>query len=249
MLDIAHANEALAAVNGDFTGGDPGRPIGVFAVDGDLVQSAGSGPLFALARDESAAFVGVPRLVVTITDPDTGRAWRLDHWNFRPPVPGEIAGFSPLGGTLELPPPFACSVRFLPDGGISFDANRTGVVADYIVDAAACAEDSMTRNGGVVLSAPPATDEATQLLASVPGTRVRLRWSFGWEGVYDVIGGMPILVQDGQTVVAPCSTQFCMRNPRTGIGYTAHGGVSSWSSTAGSRGGRSVQRSGSSQRS
>ncbi len=241
-LDVALATAALGApigrcsrsrrpttllrrVNGDFTGGDPGRPIQVFAQDGELVQSAGPGPLFALARDESAAFLGAPRLLVTVTDRDTGETWRLDRWNFRPPAPGEIAAFSPLGGTLELSPSFACSVRLLPDGEISFDEDRTGVVADYVVDGAACTEEPMERNGGVILSAPPATDEATQLLAMVPGERMRLRWSLGWQGVYDVVGGMPILVQDGQIAVAPCSTSFCRRNPRTGIGYTAGGGI------------------------
>jgi len=223
VLAIANDHDALAAVNGDFTGGDPGRPIRPFAQDGELVQSSEPGAMFALSRDEGAAFVGAPRLTVTVKNRDTDETWELDRWNFHPPAPGEIAGFSPLGGTLELTPEFACSVRLLPDGELSFDEDGTGVVADFTVDAAACAEGSMERNGGIVLSAPPATDEATQLLAVVPGTRIRLRWSLGWRGVYDVVGGNPVLVRDGQVAVAPCST--CNRYPRTGIGYTANGAV------------------------
>ena len=76
-----------------------------------------------------------------------------------------------------------------------------------------------------MLTAPPSTDEATQLLALAPGTRMRLRWSLGLPGVYDVVGGMPILIQDGQEVVGAGSTSFCRRNPRTGIGFTDSGGV------------------------
>jgi phosphodiester glycosidase len=225
VLEIAKAHGALAAVNGDYTVRDAGRPTRPFAQDGELVQSGGRGPMFALARDEGSAFLGAPRLIVAATDRDSGQTWRLDRWNFGPPIPGEIAGFTPRGGTFEAPPSFACSVRLLPDGEISFDEDQTGVVGDYVVDAAACEEGSMTRNGGVVLSAPPATDEATQLLTMMPGTRIRLRWSLGWQGVYDVVGGTPILIRDGEIAEQLCSGSSCIRHPRTGIGYTDNGGV------------------------
>jgi exopolysaccharide biosynthesis protein len=76
-----------------------------------------------------------------------------------------------------------------------------------------------------VLSAAPATDESKQLLALAPGTSMTLRWTLGWAGALDVVGGMPILVQDGRVVAPSCSTSFCRANPRTGIGYTAHGGI------------------------
>jgi hypothetical protein len=58
------------------------------------------------------------------------------------------------------------------------------------------------------------------------GDPVRLRWSNGWGGVLDSIGGMPLLVRDG-TAVAPtsCDSYFCERNPRTGIGVTAEGTI------------------------
>jgi hypothetical protein len=226
VLEMAKAHDALAAVNGDF--GDPvrGRPTHPLAQDGDLVQSGSSpGPLFALSLDESTAYLGTPELHVTISNRETGATWRLDRWNRGAPVPGEIAGFSPPGGTLEIPPAFACSVRLQPVGEVAFDEERTGVVRDYVVDTSGCFEESIAREGGIIVSAPPATDEATQLVALTPGTPMRLRWSLGWQGVYDVVGGMPVLVRDGQNVVAPCSSAFCRKNPRTAIGYTASGGV------------------------
>jgi exopolysaccharide biosynthesis protein len=225
VAQMAKANDALAAVNGDFNVRAPGRPAHAFAQDGDLVQTGNIGPMFALSLDESTAFIGTPDVRVTISNRQTGQTWRLDRWNRGAPEPGEIAGYSAFGGTLEVAPAFSCSVRLLPEGGISFDEDRTGVISDYVVDAAACAEGSMPRNGGIVVSAPPATDEATQLLTLIPGTPMRLRWSLGWQGVYDAIGGMPILVQDGQVVSEACTSAFCRRNPRTGIGYTAKGGV------------------------
>ena len=222
--DIAKSHGALAATNGDFSVSSV-RPVHLFAQDGDLLQSAGASPMFALRQDETGAFIGSPDHEITVTDLDSGQIFVLDRWNRGAPVTGEIAGFSPVSGTLELPPSFSCSVRLLPDGPRSFDNTGTSVIRDFRVDTAACSSESMLRQGGVVLSTPPATDEATQLLAMTPGTRMRLRWSLGWENVYDAIGGMPILVQDGRVVAETCSSAFCRRNPRTAIGWTASGRV------------------------
>ena len=226
VQEIARANDALAAVNGDFTDPDVGRPTHPFAQDGDLLQTAVQrGPLFALSQDERRAYLGKPELRISVIERSSGRSWRIDRWNQGSPAPGEIVGYSPLGGSLEFAPGYTCSVRLLPDGPRSFDADGTAVIADYVVDVAACDQAPMDRNGGVVLSAPPATDEATELLAMAPGTPMRLRWSLDWVGVADVVGGMPVLVQDGRAVATTCGTSFCRANPRTGIGYTANGGI------------------------
>jgi hypothetical protein len=221
---IAKREGALVAVNGDFSVPGVGRPVHPFAQDGYLVQTADQrGPLFALRVDEQGVYLGAPDLRVSVTNRDTGQTWLLDRWNQGMPAPGEIAGFSPHGGTLELPPTYSCSVRLIPEGTRSL--GEAGVVSDHVVDTTGCFEGSLSRDGGIVLSAAPATDEATQLLAMTPGSRMRLRWTLGWEDVYDAIGGMPVLVQDGQIVVPACSTSFCRRNPRTAIGWTAKGRI------------------------
>lgn len=221
----AKANDALAATNGDFNVQEHGRPVHVFAQDGDLVQSSGpGGPLFGLSRDEQHAFTGTPDLRVTATSADTGQTWTIDRWNRGRPSPGEIVVHSPLGGTVEPPPTHVCSVRLLPQGPPATDDDG-GVIRDYAVDEATCAAESMQRNGGLVLSAAPATDEATQLLALTPATQMRVRWTLGWHGVFDVIGGGPVLVQDDRIVTEPCSSSFCRRNPRTAIGWTSTGRV------------------------
>ena len=222
--DIAKRTGALVAVNGDFSVQGVGRPVHPLAQDGDLVQTADQqGPLFALRIDEQGVFLGKPELSVTVTARTTGRTWALDRWNQGAPAPGEIVGFSPVGGTLELAPGYACSVRLLPDG--TRQLGEAGVIADYLVDTVACSAEPMSRDGGVVLSAAPATDEATELLTMTPGTPMRLRWSLGWEDVYDAVGGQPVLVQDGVIVAETCSSSFCRLNPRTAIGWTAKGRI------------------------
>jgi hypothetical protein len=224
--EIAKRAGALAAVNGDFSVLHAGRPVHPFAFDGQLAQSGPIGPAFAVSRDERHVFVDRPQIAITVTDTSSGRVFRLDRWNQGPPAPGEIAGYSPVGGTLEVPPDHACSVRLVPTGPAAPSSGSDGVDQDFTVGETACAESPMTRDGGVVLSAPPSTDEATQLLALAPGTPMHLHWTLGWPDVYDSVGGGPLLVADGQIAVsADCATSFCRANPRTGIGVTANGRI------------------------
>jgi hypothetical protein len=177
--------------------------------------------MFAVSKDESSTFLGNPKLKINVTDLSSGRVFTLDRWNRRAPEPGEIVGFSPLGGTLASPPSFSCSVRLLPQGAPQV-ASPDGVDRDYVVDVATCSESPLDRTGGVVISTAPGTDEAEMLLALTPGTPMRLHWTLGWPGVFDAVGGDPILLLDGaQTPV--CVS--CARQPRTAIGVTATGQI------------------------
>jgi len=215
---------AIAAVNGDFSR-PPGHPLHPFAMDGNLVQtSVIRGFEFAPALDESGAFFGRPQQTVTAVVASTGETLAIDRWNEGPPEPGEIAGFSPEGGYAETPPPDACSARLFPQTPPQ-PADPAGVERTYTVEQATCAETAMVVSGGVVLSAPPGTDEAIQLLALQPGAQVRLTWSFGWPDVFDAIGGVPILVADGQMALEGCYGSVCYQHPRTGVGITDDGKV------------------------
>jgi hypothetical protein len=217
---MAAGNDAIAAVNGDF-GSASGRPAHPMVVDDQLVQTAPqAGPLFAVRRDEEAAFIGKPPLEITATEVGTGTTLAIDRWNEGPPVAGEVAAYSPIGGTLEAPPDYQCSARLEPLGPEAPDSDA--VVQDFAVAETGCPFDGFGRDDGIVLSAAPATDEATHLLAMPIGETVRVRWSFGWNAS-DVIGGMPILVQHGRNVAPSCSTSFCGRNPRTAVGWTSQG--------------------------
>ncbi len=223
LSDIVRRAGALAGVNGDFSGRPVGNPVHPFAQDGELLRTTSQlGSLFAVTRDESATLFGRPEVEITVTETTSGRTLVIDRWNQGDPVPGEIAGFSPLGGTLEPPPASACSARLLAQGPPRL-ADPSGVRRDYVVDAVGCSKTPLTREGGVVLSAAPATDEAIQLLALTPGTPMTLSWTLGLSGVFDVMGGAPLLLQDGQ-LTGQCNSG-CGRQPRTAVGVTATGKV------------------------
>ena len=218
---IVRNHGALAGVNGD-PGEGLGNTVHPFAQDGDLLHTAGpDAEMFAVSKDESSTFLGNPTLKVNVTDQSNGHVFTLDRWNRRAPEPGEIVGFSPLGGTLASPPSFSCSVRLLPQGPPRV-ADPDGVDRDYVVDVATCSESPLDRTGGVVISTAPGTDEAEQLLALTPGTPMRLHWTLGWPAVFDAVGGDPILLLDGAPAQVCAS---CARQPRTAIGVTADGKI------------------------
>ena len=218
---VVQTHGALAGINGDFSSG--GAPVHPFAQDGELLRTSRQpGTLFAITADESRTHFQVPDVSITVTQRGGGRVFPIARWNDGPPAPGEIAGYSPLGGTLEPPPDAACSARLLPDGPPTL-ADPTGVERDYTVDAVGCQLSAMPRNGGVVLAGAPATDEAIQLLTLTPGTGMRLRWTLGLAGVLDAVGGTPVLVRDRRPL-GSCSSA-CGANPRTGIGVTARGRI------------------------
>ena len=223
LSDIVRRADALAGVNGDYSGSPVGNPVHPFAQDGEMLRTTSQGgTLFAVTRDESDALFGPPEVEIALTEQQSGDTLAIDRWNQGDPAPGQIVGFSPLGGTLENPPAHACSVRLLPQGPPRLGGS-SGVVRDYVVDEVGCTKAAFSRDGGVVLSAVAATDEATQLLALAPGTSTTLSWTFGFAGVFDVVGGAPLLVKDGK-LTGQCNSA-CGRQPRTAVGVTADGRI------------------------
>lgn len=221
LSKVAQIHGALAAVNGDYSGnGDPFHPL---AVDGELVQTSSQlGTLFAITANERRTFFGKPAVSIVVSDLASPASYAIARWNDGPPALGEIVGFSPLGGTLEPPPAFSCSVRLLPTGPPTH-ASGDGVDRDYVTDETGCLIEPMARNEGVVLSATAGTDEATKLLALSVGTAVRLHWTLGWPAVFDAVGGAPLLVENG-SLVGRCRSG-CGSQPRTGIGVTSAGTI------------------------
>jgi exopolysaccharide biosynthesis protein len=51
---------------------------------------------------------------------------------------------------------------------------------------------------------------------------MRLHWTYGWAGVFDAVGGFPMLLQDGRIVACTIS---CGSQPRTAVGVTADGRI------------------------
>lgn len=222
---IGANRSALAAINGDFT--VDGRPLHPFAEDGFL-RSSGlqSGGAFAESKDETHAYVGSEALHMSGTDVTTGAPFTVAAWNSGAPGAGEIAAFTSAGGSIESPPSSACSVRLLPVGKLHWGAGKMGVYKDWTVDVTRCQSSALTLGSGMVLSARLSGAGADAIKAMHHGDTVRLAWDPGRSGVMDLVGGMPLLVDNG-TVVAKndCGTYFCDRNPRTAIGTTADGKV------------------------
>jgi Tol biopolymer transport system component len=222
---MARRHHAIGAINGDFPLLD-GSPSGPFAEDGDLKASSfGRSHNFAMAADESRMYMEHPIERIGVTEQSSGDVWAFERWNRYPPTPAEVGGFSRPGGNAQPPPRFACSARLLPTGGRRWTQERAAVIRPFDVDTSGCRKDRMGLQGGVVLSTQPSTDGALLIDSLKRGEAVSLDWSFlGWRAVADSMGGWPVLMHDGR-ILKPCPvpTEFCRRQPRSGIGATARG--------------------------
>ncbi len=221
---IAKREGAIAAVNGDF-GSSYGGLAHAFAMDGHLIHSSTqTGAELAWSLDEKEIHVAAPHQLVTATDA-SGLTWPIERWNDGPPGVGEVAAFTPTGGSLEPTPGASCSVRLTPSGPVAPATSGTGLSQTFVVGESSCSETPLERNGGIVLSALPLSDEAARLLSLAPGSNLVITWSLGWPNVYDAIGGYPLLLDERKDVIGECATSLCGRNPRTAVGVTAAGKV------------------------
>ncbi|MEA2551360.1 MAG: hypothetical protein QOE25_1129 [Actinomycetota bacterium] len=222
---------ALAAINGDFSV-YPGRPVHMLMDDGTLMQSGiQSGTAFSEAQNELQGFVGSPAVnVAGSTVGVTGSDFAVNTWNSGAPGSDGIAAFTPYGGSAERPPSNACAVRLSASTKLKWTSSgQTKLTRDYTVDAAGCASSAMTfgKKGVIVLASRSSGTGASTLKKLSPGAAVRLTWTDGWTDSMDAIGGQPLLLSNG-SVVAPATCggdYFCMRNPRTGVGFAPDGRV------------------------
>ena len=223
---IGAARGAVAAINGDFSI-NPGRPLHTLTADGSVEQSGmQNGPSFAVSQDETHSFIGDRALATTGHRLDGGRTFKIWATNGHAPDGGQITAYTPYGGWADRPPARACSVRLKRPGRFHWGADGAGVVRDWVVSRSVCSDHALSvLSGTVVLSARRTGAGARTLRRMTPGNMVRLTWSFGWADVMDSVGGMPVLVRDGQALPAACSSYFCSPNPRTGIGITADGHI------------------------
>lgn len=232
LSEIVERNGAIAAVNGDY-GVQPGRPLHLFAMDGDLYQTSlinRSGRNFALSTDEQTAYFGNPRVKITLDQPaaDSGSvraAFKISRWNDGAPGKDELAGYSDHSGGLEPVPPGMCEVRLAPTGPRTWAPGRDGIRRNYEVQAAHCGQEPLDLLPGTLAVATPVDgSQAAELAALQVGAPMRLQWSLGWPGVTDAIGGSALLVHDGEIAATECHGGYeCWRHPRTGVGMNADG--------------------------
>jgi uncharacterized protein YigE (DUF2233 family) len=222
---MARRRGAIAATNGTYS--LPwGRPIGLFAEDGDLKTSPLMGSAaFSMSHNEQAAHFSYTTLAIRATVLNTGAKWRIDDWN-EPgrPGPWRIAAQTPSAAGFLRPPRRACSARLFPAYKPMWTKEGTGIATDYVVDAARCSKYRMKPRGGTVVSAEMSGQVASHIRALARRQIVRLRWSVYWRGVMDMIAGSPVLLRNGVVSASDdCPSYFCDRNPRTGVGMGADG--------------------------
>lgn len=224
---MATREGAIAAINGDF-GMYPGRPVHGFADDGVLLQTPVIGTMgkaFAVSADEADRYLGQPDLSVRVHRYVNDRSWRVIRWNEGPPGTDEVVGFTPAGGSVEMPPKKSCSARLMPAGDPGFTPDEHGVEQDFTVDAIACQRPAMDLKAGIVVSAQRRGLGSQRVKRLEVGETVSLSWSYGWRNVLDAIGGGPVVLADGVVKVRHCEEWLCGRAPRTAIGVTADGKV------------------------
>jgi hypothetical protein len=223
---MARRYGALAAINGDYARAS-GRPVMLFAQDGELAQTALTrGVNFAVDANETTAYIKHQKPEMWLYEVDSGLEHTVNLFNAGWPGSGQISGYSPLGGREEKPPSGACSSRLYPSEGFRPSATRPGVEQTHVVHRSICKSGTLRPKQGRVFSAPMAGSKAFSIASLTPGEEVRFGWSLGWPGVFETIGGNPTLVRDGQIFIERRGEgAFFSRHPRTGVGTTADGRV------------------------
>lgn len=233
-------NGAIAAVNGGFSTGY-GAQKHISMVDGELWTTGGqSGPAFGMSEDGTRAFVGFPKLEMKLTTSNGALLVNVQGWNAGNPT-GGANGFTARGFNGSPPPgvsdpsasdPRFCAARLTPVNASGFawsGAARKSIIRRYRVVAQPqpCEKAPLslgTEAHNVVLAAREGTDAATRIRALEPGQRVKMRWTFaGWPGVADVMGTMPMLVNNRENVAPPYEDggdHILWFNPRTTVGVT-----------------------------
>ncbi len=216
---MARRHHALVAVNGDFALSS-GRPVHLYAEDGRLLQSEQTaGRAFAVSRDETAAYAGFPKPVIT-AEINTGIRTDIKRVNSGAPGFDDLVEYTEEGANLEGPAGNGCSARYPFTDRPQLDS-LGDVVQHHVVETVQCDGNPLPDAPGDVLSAVIGGSKEAFISTLVPGQSITHRWGLtGWPGVYDVTGGNPTLIEEG--VVMPSvdgSGAFFGPNPRTGVGY------------------------------
>jgi phosphodiester glycosidase len=221
---IGKAWGALAAINGDFSA-SPGRPLHSIA-RGGFIRTTGrqTGPGFG-ARSR-AGIIGVAHPTVSARDETNARTFGLAHVNGGEAGPNQVVAFTSYGGRAERPPARSCWVRLHAFGLRAWAPGRVAMIRRYHVTHRGCTiAPAAVPPNSIVLSSRLTGPGAANLRSMKVGHVLRLRWSTGWPGVLDSIGGAPLLVDEGLNVAPSCSSYLCWQHPRTAIGVRADGKI------------------------
>lgn len=145
-----------------------------------------------------------------------GEVGKINRVNEGPPTERGLAEYTPAGGKEARAPANSCAARLLAAEPPRLQA--AVVESTHTVGAVRCSARRMRRRGGVVLAAKEQGWGADYLRRLIRDENVALRWSLGWRGVLDTIGGNPSLVRRGHVAVRPVNQPFFDRHPRSGVG-------------------------------
>jgi hypothetical protein len=218
VATLAERSDAIAAINGDMGVIRPAHP---FARDGELVQTLlRSSDVLGIAGGGAGVFIGRPGISVRVRS--SGASVPIERWNSGSPGPGEIVGFSEVAGLLEGPIPGDCWVRFEPLDEMSRSRDGRTIARPYRAVDSGCGMPGQLAGQDVLLASRSRSRGASRLERTAIGERISIKWSTRWPGIVDLSGGFPLLVRDDRSVVrTPCVSEFCLRQPRSGVGITA----------------------------
>lgn len=223
VSSMARRSGAIAAINGDF-GSRLMRPWNAYVQDGHLIQTETTwGRGLSLNAPGTSAFIDHPRFRIKVK-PVGSPSIKIDRVNTGRPDPDEIALFSKVGRRVARPSLGACSSRLVERGPPTLDRDGS-IIQLFAVHMTRCDYERMNLQGGVVVSARRNGSRKTELKTLAPGQDVKLKWSLPIDEVVDILGGNPMIVNDGRLVgnsVYNCGF-LCRSHPRTGVGFTRDG--------------------------
>jgi hypothetical protein len=231
------ASKALVAINGDFGGLKSTRyPEHPYIQNGE-VWTSGTDPATNVGLSVPAPYATTPptgfagRASLRISAASKFGTLAVASWNAAQPSGGSVVGFTKRGGSVALPKPANCNLRLTgpPALASTWAKGRGGIVDTFTVfESAKCGLTSYAKPAGndVVLSSLATGAGSTALKQFVAGDTVRIRWTMGWPGVLDSLGGRPVLVENGLSAgtgtngTFVCAGTLCETQPRTAVSMT-----------------------------
>jgi hypothetical protein len=224
---MARQAGAVAAVNGDYSLSS-GRPVHVFAHDGELGQTAQvlgrAVGLDATGTKVSMGFPSVTNSLSVQTETSTATI-AVPRWNSGAADAENVAAFTSAGAGLETPPANDCYAGLAPSGERTVHPDG-GIDTPLTVTGRRCGGDApMVPAGSVVLDGSAFHPSGDYVSALRPGAAGQLSQSLGFPGAVDVLGGNPMLVIGGvvQYRDVEGSGGYFDPNPRTAVGITPDG--------------------------
>ncbi|PAQ13805.1 hypothetical protein CD798_13335 [Bacillaceae bacterium SAOS 7] len=216
----AHVSEpghtVVGAVNADFYNMSNGIPIGAVIQDGKVLKT-GSSESFGV-KDTGEAIIGYPKPSFSLKTANTEKT--VDGINL-PRGTNQLIAYTPDHKTTGTD---ASGTEVILTG-VSDDIREIGQISGQVAEMIHEDGNQPINEGQIVLSGNGTAAEFLKTLQ--PGQQVEFNTSVapGWENVKQALGGMIILVKDGQKVNFKEDSFTTAKAPRTAVGIREDGSV------------------------